>query len=73
MPEDMSGAWRLLTRMLVVLRLVSPDSTEPPEASRALVARACGLEDWEELLAAHDCARQTISGVWRAVAAGEGD
>ncbi len=73
MPEDIAGAWRLLTRMLVVLRLVSPDSTEPPEASRELVARACGLEDWEELLAAHGCARQTISETWRMVAAGEGD
>ncbi len=73
MPEDIAGAWRLLTRMLVVLRLVAPDSTEPPAASRGLVARACGLEDWQELLAAHDCARQTISELWREVAGGEGD
>lgn len=72
MPEGIGDAWRLLTRMLVVLRLVAPDSAEPAAASRQLVARACGLEDWQELLAAHGRARQTISELWRAVAAGEG-
>ncbi len=73
LPDSIPGAWRLLSRMLVVLRLVAPDSSEPPEASRELVARACGLESWEELLAAHEAARQSISEVWRAVATGEGD
>jgi glutamate-ammonia-ligase adenylyltransferase len=73
LPEHVADAWRLLTRMLIVLRLVAPDSSEPAPASRGLVARACGLEDWQELLAAHDSARQTISELWRTIAAGEGD
>lgn len=72
LPDDVPGAWRLLTRMLVVLRLVAPDSSEPPVASRGLVARACGLADWEELLAAHAAARQSISHVWRGIATGDG-
>jgi len=55
--------------MLVVLRLASPDSTEPPAAIRPLVARACGLADWDELLAAHEQARQSISALWRTVIA----
>ena len=60
---------RLLTRMLVVLRLASPNSAEPPAATRPLVARACGLADWDELLAAHEQARQSISALWRTVIA----
>jgi glutamate-ammonia-ligase adenylyltransferase len=64
--------YRLLTRMLVTLRLVAPRSAEPAPASRALVARACGLADWHELLAAQAAARQSISRLWRSVAAGGG-
>ncbi len=69
---EIDPALRLLTRMLVTFRLVSPSSAEPPPASRPLVARACGLPDWESLLAAHDAARQRVAGLWREVAAGGG-
>lgn len=66
---QIAEAHRLLTRMLVTFRLVSPTSAEPPEASRRLVARACGLETWEELLAAHADARQRVLKFWRDIAA----
>jgi glutamate-ammonia-ligase adenylyltransferase len=72
-PEEIADAHRLLTRMLVTLRLVSPSSAEPPPASRPLVAKACGLEDWNSLLAAHDVARHRILALWRDVAAYHGD
>ena len=72
-PGDLLEAYRLLGRMLVTLRLVSPTSAEPPPPSRPLVARACGMEDWESLLAAHDSARQRILETWRDVAAHHGD
>lgn len=71
-PPEIAGAYRLLTAMLVALRLVAPDSAEPPEASRALVARACGLDSWQELLAAHERARHSIQALWAEVAAGKG-
>jgi glutamate-ammonia-ligase adenylyltransferase len=71
--HDVDPALRLLTRMLVMFRLVSPSTLEPPEATRPLVARACGLADWDELLAAHDRARQSISALWQAVGAYQGD
>jgi glutamate-ammonia-ligase adenylyltransferase len=61
-------AFRLMARMLVTLRLVAPDSGEPAEASRALVARACGQADWPALLAAYETARALVSGEWRRVA-----
>ena len=71
-PPGIEEAYRLLTRLLVTLRLIFPDSNEPPAASRALVARACGVADWAALLAHHARARQSVAELWRAVAAGEG-
>jgi glutamate-ammonia-ligase adenylyltransferase len=71
-PAEIDPALRLLTRMLVMFRLVSPDSAEPPEATRPLVAEACGLPSWNALLAAHDEARQRVSQLWRAVTAEAG-
>jgi [glutamine synthetase] adenylyltransferase / [glutamine synthetase]-adenylyl-L-tyrosine phosphorylase len=69
--DEMLAAYRLLTRMLVTLRLVSPQSAEPPAASQPLVAAACGLPDWPALLAAHAQARQSVASTWRRVAGGE--
>jgi glutamate-ammonia-ligase adenylyltransferase len=37
---------RLLSRMLVVLRLVAAEGMEPAEQSRALVATLCGFDGW---------------------------
>ena len=61
-------ALALLTRMLIVLRLVSPNSDVPADASRSLVAKACGMETWPALLVAYDAARGLIGGEWRRVA-----
>jgi glutamate-ammonia-ligase adenylyltransferase len=69
-PARMEAHYRLLHDLLVVLRLVSPSSAEPPEASRPLVALACGAASWDELLARYEAARQSVSELWRAVAAG---
>ena len=66
-PAETVGAHRLLTAMLVMFRLVSPASAEPPDATKPLVARACGVESWDDLLAAHDAARQSISALWQDV------
>jgi len=61
---------RLLSRMLVVMRLVAPESNEPAERSRELVASLCGHESWDSLLAAHDEARQRIAKLWTEVKEG---
>ncbi|MBY0620175.1 bifunctional [glutamine synthetase] adenylyltransferase/[glutamine synthetase]-adenylyl-L-tyrosine phosphorylase [Sphingomonas ursincola] len=55
----------LMTRLLVALRLVAPDCSEPPPASQALVARACGRGSWPELLTAVDCARASVQTAWQ--------
>ncbi len=69
LPEDLIAAHDLVTRYLVVSRLVSPKSTEPAEATRPLVARACGMDDWEGLLASYAKARQCVGEAWAALAA----
>jgi glutamate-ammonia-ligase adenylyltransferase len=58
---------RLLSRMLVVLRLVGSKGMEPAEQSRELVAHLCGFDDWRSLLAAVDQARHRIAARWAAV------
>jgi [glutamine synthetase] adenylyltransferase / [glutamine synthetase]-adenylyl-L-tyrosine phosphorylase len=69
--DEIDPALRLLTRMLVMFRLVSPESDEPPDETKPLVAAACGLPDWNALLAAHGAARQRVAQLWRRVASGE--
>jgi glutamate-ammonia-ligase adenylyltransferase len=68
LPPEIARHHALLARMLVILRLVAPHGGEPAPASRTLVARASGTEGWEELLAAHEAARQSIHSLWRKVA-----
>jgi glutamate-ammonia-ligase adenylyltransferase len=58
----------LLTRLLVTLRLVAPDSNRPPPASQPLVARACARADWADLEAAYAAARARVGGEWRRIA-----
>jgi glutamate-ammonia-ligase adenylyltransferase len=58
---------RLLSRVLVVLRLVAPQGMEPAEQSRALVASLCGHEDWPSLEDAIGAARERIGARWAAV------
>ena len=62
---------RLLSRILVTMRLVAPDGSVPPSESRPLVAEVCGYPDWDALLAAHDEARQRVAALWGRVKEGE--
>jgi glutamate-ammonia-ligase adenylyltransferase len=66
-PAEIDPALRLLVRMLVMFRLVSPAGEPPPAASGAMVAEACGQKGWDQLLAACDEARQRIAALWRRV------
>ena len=68
----LGDAHDLLTRLLVTLRLVTPDLGEPVTASQALVARACGAADWPEVVARLDAARQCVSRHWNQVRAETG-
>ncbi len=54
-----------MTRLLVTLRLVAPDCSEPPPASRALIARACGTASWEALQGEIESARASVQSAWQ--------
>ena len=62
--EDMVTAHELMTRLLVALRLMSPDCDYPPETSRVLIARAAGQASWDALLDGYDKARQCVIDEW---------
>lgn len=69
LPLELVPAHDLITRFLIVSRLVSPKSNEPPEATRPLVARACGVESWDALLESYAQARQRVRTAWDALVA----
>jgi glutamate-ammonia-ligase adenylyltransferase len=53
--------------MLVMMRLVAPGEVKPTADTWQLVAEACGAQTWDELLAEHDSARQTIAKLWNRI------
>jgi glutamate-ammonia-ligase adenylyltransferase len=63
-------ALKLLSRMLVMMRLVAPADVKPTAETWQLVAEACGAASWDELLAEHDAARQCISELWTSIKEG---
>lgn len=60
-------ALKLLSRMLVMMRLVAPGEVKPTPGTWQLVAEACGAASWVELLAEHDAARQSIRELWDSI------
>ena len=69
--EQADSDLRLLSRILVVSRLVTPRGGEPEEESRALVAEVCGKADWDSLVADHDQARLRVRERLERVRSGE--
>ncbi len=60
-------AQKLLTQMLVMMRLVAPGDVKPAPETWQLVAEACGAADWDDLLARHAAARHSISELWNGI------
>ncbi|HEX3421853.1 MAG TPA: bifunctional [glutamate--ammonia ligase]-adenylyl-L-tyrosine phosphorylase/[glutamate--ammonia-ligase] adenylyltransferase [Sphingomicrobium sp.] len=69
-PTNVVGALKLLSRMLVMMRLVAPDDIKPTAETWQLVAEACGATSWDELLAEHDSARHSIAKLWNSIKEG---
>jgi glutamate-ammonia-ligase adenylyltransferase len=57
-------AQSLLTRMLVMMRLVAPADVKPTPETWRMVAEACGCGSWDELLAEHNAARHSVLELW---------
>ena len=62
--EGFGAAHDLLTRLLVTVRLMAPDTGYPPPASQRHVAQLCGQEDWASLLGAVKAARACVAAQW---------
>jgi [glutamine synthetase] adenylyltransferase / [glutamine synthetase]-adenylyl-L-tyrosine phosphorylase len=67
LPKELVEAHAALTRALVTLRLMAPDLTEPDPATAALIARACGANDWASWLESLTILRQGVARMWRAI------
>jgi glutamate-ammonia-ligase adenylyltransferase len=65
LPEAMTGAHELMTRLLVAARLLAPDCKEPPPAARTTLARACRVDDYPALLAEFAQVRHAVAAAWR--------
>ena len=63
-------ALKLLSRMLVMMRLVAPEDVKPTPETWQMVAQACGAASWDALLAEHDAARQSIAELWNRIKEG---
>jgi glutamate-ammonia-ligase adenylyltransferase len=66
-PANIVDALQLLSRMLVMMRLVAPGNVKPARETWELVALACGAASWEDLLAEHDAARHSIAELWNSI------
>ncbi|MGX7927445.1 bifunctional [glutamine synthetase] adenylyltransferase/[glutamine synthetase]-adenylyl-L-tyrosine phosphorylase [Tsuneonella sp. HG094] len=63
-PDALTGALDLMSRLLVAGRLLAPDLAEPPPAAAAALAEACGMADVPALLHAFALARQEVGKAW---------
>jgi [glutamine synthetase] adenylyltransferase / [glutamine synthetase]-adenylyl-L-tyrosine phosphorylase len=64
---NIADALKLLSRILVMMRLVAPGDVKPTAETWQLVAEACGAASWDALLAEHDAARQSIRDLWDSI------
>ena len=65
LPPALRAAHDLLTRLLVITRLVAPDGAVPDAATRALIVDAMGAADWAALVALIDATRQEVRQGWQ--------
>ena len=61
---DLRDAWELMTRILVCGRLLAPHLGHPPAAAAEAMARACGQENFDDLLQSLGKARQEVARNW---------
>jgi glutamate-ammonia-ligase adenylyltransferase len=66
-PANIVDSLKLLSRVLVMMRLVAPGDVKPTSDTWQLVAEACGAASWGELLAEQDAARHSIAALWTSI------
>ncbi|MDP3906608.1 bifunctional [glutamine synthetase] adenylyltransferase/[glutamine synthetase]-adenylyl-L-tyrosine phosphorylase [Novosphingobium sp.] len=65
-PSSLRTAHGVLGRFLIAARLLAPDAQSPPLAARAVLATACGCDDWDALLIALTESRRVVAACWLA-------
>ncbi len=60
LPAEFGFAQQLLTKFLIILRLVAPDCEHPPAAAQTLIAHCLGEPDWPTLIAKVENARVIV-------------
>ncbi len=67
LPRSLGAAHDVMTRLLVAMRLLAPDTQQPPPAAQRALAKACACGDWDGLLAALDIARTDVAAAWQEI------
>ncbi len=65
LPAEIADAYALLSKLLVLVRLVTPDCDFPPEPAQALIAKSLGYDNWPDLLAAIKRFRHVVVEQWQ--------
>jgi glutamate-ammonia-ligase adenylyltransferase len=64
LPATLTGAYETMNRLIITVRLLSPDGQPPHAAARAVLAKACRFGDWEALMTALGEARTLVAASW---------
>ncbi len=64
---EFAKADSLMSRLLVMIRLIAPDCETPPEPAQLLIAQSLGLADWDSLTAAIRDYRGVVLNQWQAL------
>ena len=67
LPAEFAEADALLSRLLVMVRLIAPDCDAPPEAAQLLISKCLGYSDWDNLMAAIRDYRGVVTDQWQAL------
>jgi [glutamine synthetase] adenylyltransferase / [glutamine synthetase]-adenylyl-L-tyrosine phosphorylase len=67
LPAEFAEADALMSRLLVMVRLIAPDCDTPPEAAQRLIAKSLGYSDWDALMAAIRDYRGVVTQQWHAL------
>ncbi|WP_209348960.1 bifunctional [glutamine synthetase] adenylyltransferase/[glutamine synthetase]-adenylyl-L-tyrosine phosphorylase [Pontixanthobacter sp. CEM42] len=66
-PDALSDAHDLMTRLLVSARLLAPDGVKPASSAAVALAKACKCADYSDLLRRFSEARQIVAASWKEI------
>lgn len=64
LPPETKNAYRLMTRLLVAVRVLAPELSAPPIAAGKALAKACRCETFDFLLLSLNNAQKCVAAIW---------